>query len=88
MSEHDPNTVGAFEAKTHFSRILDCVERGESVLVTRRGREVARIVPVQAEHDRRTRAAAAFDRMKQTRKRIGRAPLAELAGLPHEGHRL
>lgn len=87
MPDHDLHTVGAFEAKTHFSQVLDRVERGESVLVTRRGRGVARIVPVRADEDRRARAAAAFDRMKQTRERIGRVPLAELTDLAREGHR-
>ncbi|MGL4729851.1 MAG: type II toxin-antitoxin system Phd/YefM family antitoxin [Bosea sp. (in: a-proteobacteria)] len=42
-------TVGAFEAKTKFSELLDRVERGEEVIVTRHGRRVARIVAEHAE---------------------------------------
>ena len=38
-------TVGVFEAKAHLSRLLDEVEGGEEVLITRHGREVARLVP-------------------------------------------
>ncbi len=38
-------TVGAFEAKTHLSALLNRVSRGEEVLITRRGRPVARLVP-------------------------------------------
>jgi prevent-host-death family protein len=38
-------TVGAFEAKTKFSELLDRVERGEEVVVTRHGKIVARMVP-------------------------------------------
>lgn len=87
MCVNDSHTLGAFEAKTQFSQILDRVERGESVLVTRRGREVARIVPVAAQRDRRHRVAAALERMKQTRERIQHLPLAELTDLAHEGHR-
>jgi prevent-host-death family protein len=36
--------VGAFEAKTHLSDLLDRVERGEEIVITRRGRPVARLV--------------------------------------------
>lgn len=38
-------TVGAFEAKTHLSALLNRVARGEQVLITRRGTPVARLVP-------------------------------------------
>ena len=37
-------TVGAFEAKTKLSELLDAVERGEEVTITRRGEPVARLV--------------------------------------------
>jgi prevent-host-death family protein len=37
-------TVGAFEAKTKLSELLDRVERGEEVLITRHGKNVARLV--------------------------------------------
>ncbi len=38
-------TIGAFEAKTHLSSLLDKVEAGEEVLITRHGKAVARMVP-------------------------------------------
>jgi prevent-host-death family protein len=37
-------TVGAFEAKTKFSELLTRVERGETVVITRHGQPVARLV--------------------------------------------
>jgi prevent-host-death family protein len=37
--------VGAYDAKTQFSALLDRVERGEEVRITRHGRPVARLVP-------------------------------------------
>jgi prevent-host-death family protein len=40
-------TVGAYEAKTHFSELLRDVENGETVTVTRHGVAVAQIVPIQ-----------------------------------------
>jgi len=41
-------TVGAFEAKTHLSKLLEEVQQGEEVLITRHGRAVARMLPMQA----------------------------------------
>lgn len=38
-------SVGAYEAKTHFPRLLDRVARGEEIQITRHGRPVARLVP-------------------------------------------
>ena len=37
-------TVGAFEAKTKLSELLDRVERGEEITITRHGKPVARLV--------------------------------------------
>lgn len=41
-------TVGTLEAKTHLSTLLEQVERGEEITITRHGRAVARLVPVGA----------------------------------------
>ncbi len=38
--------MGAYEAKTHLSRLLDEVERGESYAITKHGRPVALLIPV------------------------------------------
>ncbi len=38
-------TIAAFEAKTHFSRLLAQVEQGEEITITKHGHVVARIVP-------------------------------------------
>ena len=37
--------LGAYEAKTHLSRLLDEVEKGESFAITKHGRPVALLVP-------------------------------------------
>jgi prevent-host-death family protein len=39
-------TVNVHEAKTHLSRLLEAVERGEEVVIARAGKPVARLVPV------------------------------------------
>lgn len=77
-----PN-VGAYEAKTHLPRLLDRVSRGESLTITRRGRPVARLVPVESDDRARQAARRILDR----RERLRRAPLAELLDTVHEGHR-
>ena len=38
-------TVGAFEAKTHLAALLDEVDAGGQITITRHGRPVARLVP-------------------------------------------
>ena len=40
------SSVGAYEAKTHLPRLLDQVERGATITITKHGRAVARLVPV------------------------------------------
>ena len=52
--------VGAFEAKNKLGTLLDWVEAGEEVLITRRGKAVARLVPAEPGFDRaKARRAAA-----------------------------
>lgn len=46
-------SVGAFEAKTHLSELLQRVERGERVTITKHGRPVAQLVPVDDSEARR-----------------------------------
>lgn len=43
--------IGAFEAKTHFSKLLERVEKGEEIVITRRGKRIARLVPERPSHD-------------------------------------
>ena len=38
-------TVSAYQAKTHLSRLLDDVARGETITITRHGAPVAMLVP-------------------------------------------
>lgn len=41
-------TIAAFEAKTHFSKLLAQVEQGEEITITKHGQVVAKIVPVHS----------------------------------------
>jgi prevent-host-death family protein len=44
--------IGAFEAKNKFGHLLDQVEHGEAILITRRGKAVAKLVPAEPGFDR------------------------------------
>ena len=42
------DTVGAYEAKTHLSRLLDRVAKGEQITITRHGVPVAMLIPTES----------------------------------------
>ena len=42
----NPKKIGAFEAKTRLSEILDRVDRGQVYVITKRGRPVAELRPI------------------------------------------
>jgi prevent-host-death family protein len=63
-------TVGAFDAKTHFAQLLQRVERGEEITITRRGKVVARLVPATTRPNRDA-ALATFRRLRERARRSG-----------------
>jgi prevent-host-death family protein len=54
----DSTTVGAYEAKTHLSKLLEKVEAGEEITITKHGAPVAKLVPVKKEVSAEQRVAA------------------------------
>jgi len=44
---HPMQSVGIYEAKTRFSALIELVEAGEEVRITRHGKEVVRMLPVR-----------------------------------------
>ena len=77
-------TIGAFEAKTHLPQLLERVARGESLTITKHGKPVARLVPVDSNRKRAREAAA---RIIERRQNIARVSLKQLLSTVHEGHR-
>jgi prevent-host-death family protein len=65
--------IGAFEAKNRLSALLEQVERGEEVVITRRGKPVAKLVPIDAGHDR-DKARAAVQRIRELAKTMHLGP--------------
>jgi prevent-host-death family protein len=76
-------TVGAFEAKTHLSALLDKVEAGESIVITRHGQAVARLV--RADLAERNDVDAIIDRLKALR--VGTTLQADWKDLRDEGRK-
>jgi prevent-host-death family protein len=77
--------VGTYEAKTRFSELLERAERGETILITRHGKPVARLVGDRAE--RRERAAQVVEEIRKLRSRAQNVPIAEIIEMKNEGRR-
>ena len=61
--------IGAFEAKNRLAALLDAVERGEEVTITRRGRPVAKLVRHESTIDR-SKAIEAVEQLRAMRKGV------------------
>lgn len=46
-SSHFGDTIGAHQAKTHLSELLNRVDQGEAITITRHGSPIARLVPIR-----------------------------------------
>jgi prevent-host-death family protein len=51
--------IGSFQAKNQLSALLDQVEHGAEIVITRRGKAVARLVPADPGFDRKKAKRAA-----------------------------
>lgn len=51
-------TIGAYEARTHFSELLARVEEGDEITITRHGTPIAQLVPIQRKSSPDQRRAA------------------------------
>ena len=67
--------IGAFEAKNTLGTLLDRVERGEEIVITRHGKAVARLVPNTGRIDP-NQAQAAYDRIRQRAQRLHKGKTA------------
>ena len=72
-------------AKAQFSELLDEVERGETVVITRHGKPIAWIVP--DEEARLARFDSAVERMNARRKQNKPATVEEIIAWKNEGRR-
>ena len=77
--------IQASDAKTHLPQILDEVERGATVRITRHGRPIARIVPES--NRRQEEIDKAVANIEALRRRTGKITEAEILSARHEGHK-
>ena len=79
------STVSAYDAKTHLPRLLRAAERGETVIITRHGKPVAQLGPVQDR--RREEILAAIERIKRARAKRPRVTVEEILAARDEGRK-
>ena len=85
MATQNVHSVGAYEAKTHFSELLAKAEAGEEFTITRHGTPVARLVPAKKTYSREERCAA-IERIKKLSKGLSLGGL-KIRDLINEGRR-
>jgi prevent-host-death family protein len=79
-------SVSAFEAKNKLGQLLELVEQGEEVTITRRGKEVARLVPARPIRSREAaRAAVRRIRERAEQLKFGRFDWLEWKSYRDEG---
>lgn len=74
------------DAKAHLTQLIDAVERGETVVITRHGRAVARLVPEPESRTAQTRQT--MQEIAAFRQTMPRLSLDEIREARHEGHRI
>jgi prevent-host-death family protein len=82
-------SVGAFDAKTHLSELLERVSRGESITITRHGIPTAMLIPVHPTQ-RKLSHAQVVEGMREIRKRVlrrARGKKLKVRALVAEGRR-
>jgi prevent-host-death family protein len=62
-------TIGAFEAKTHLSALLERVSKGEKIAITRHGVPAAMLVPIGAPQSKLSHQEI-VEGMRALRKRV------------------
>ena len=77
--------IQASEAKTHLPSLLDEVERGETVIITRHGRAIARIVPEASLRQEEIDKAVAD--IRAAGRRNGKIALRDILSARREGHK-
>jgi prevent-host-death family protein len=79
------NTIGDFDAEAHFSELLEKVESGAEVTITKQGIPVAKLVPLRRRHTIEERRDA-IARIKQLSNGLSLGGL-KIRDLMNEGRR-
>ena len=81
--------IGAFEAKTHLSALLESVQSGERITITKRGRPVAQLVPInQDSTSDRADLALRIERLRgRIAKECGMFTTSDILSARNEGRK-
>jgi len=80
--------IGSFDAKNRLSELLAKAERGEETVITRRGRPVAKLVPLSSGHDiEGARGAMRRIRTLAQQMKLGPSDWSELKNYRKQGRR-
>lgn len=74
--------LGSYEVKTHLAELLEAVEQGDTIIVTRRGKPIAKIEPYRPQPMSVDSIAQEFERLRLSLK-----PGGDLRDLIEEGRR-
>jgi prevent-host-death family protein len=77
--------IQASEAKTHLPQLLDRVEHGETIVITRHGRPIAQLIP--AADRRREETIQALADLDALRRIMPNCSIEEFRTAVHEGHK-
>jgi len=77
--------IGAFEAKTKLSELLEKVQRGQIFQITKRGRHIAVLQPIQKASKNNSKESSLVELFAEIRK--GSKPGPSIKELIHMGHK-
>ena len=77
--------IQSSDAKARLSQILDEVESGETIVITRHGRPIARIVPEMDSREAETRRT--MERIRAFRQTMPRLSVQDILSGRHENHK-
>jgi len=83
----EDNLVGSYKAKTHLPQLLDRVEHGETIVITRHGKPVAKLIPASAEKVRPDVAQAVADMLASRDKQGPKLDGLKIRDLINAGRR-
>jgi prevent-host-death family protein len=68
MENVEMREIGLFEAKNRLSELVGEAEKGEEIVITRRGKPAARLVALRNDDDKKRQALEAVERIRELRK--------------------
>lgn len=77
--------IQASEVKARLPHYLDQVERGETLIITRHGKPIARLVPEQ--ESKRDQIRGALEEIAVIRKSASKMSTEEILAARHDGHK-